>query len=215
MQLPRIAGVVLAGGRSRRMGGRHKAFLPLADKPLLRHVIDRVQPQVRYLMLSVERESADFDVFGLPQVPDPAPGSCGPLGGLLAALRSLQRPGQPEWLLLVPCDAPFVPDRLAERLFGQAERTGKAGALVRYQGEIQPTFSLWRSSLLPVLERAVTVDGMAGFKQFLRVASLAELDWTGPGSVPLAPPFFNINDQEALERARRLILKQPGEPQAC
>ena len=49
----RLAGVILAGGRSKRMGGAVKALMPLGDKPLLRHVIDRVQPQVGKLLLSV------------------------------------------------------------------------------------------------------------------------------------------------------------------
>ena len=65
-----IACVILAGGRSRRMGGEVKALLPLADKPLLSHVIDRVSPQVDELLLSVEKTSEAYTVFGLPQLED-------------------------------------------------------------------------------------------------------------------------------------------------
>jgi molybdopterin-guanine dinucleotide biosynthesis protein A len=192
-----LAGVILAGGRSRRMGGTVKALLPLGDKPLLRHVIDRVNPQVDRLFLSVERPSEAFEAFGLPQVEDPEPDG-GPLGGLLSAMQ-LMSPGH-GWLLLVPCDAPFIPPDLAPRLLACALASAKLGAVVCYESEIQPTFSIWSRSILTRLEQAVLEEGMAGIKQFLNVVELAELDW--PGSEP--SPFFNINDQDALLKAGRL-----------
>jgi len=192
-----LAGVILAGGRSRRMGGVVKALLPLGDRPLLRHVIDRVNPQVDELLLSVERPSEAFEVFGLPQVEDPEPDG-GPLGGLLSAMQ-LMSPGH-DWLLLVPCDAPFIPPDLAPRLLACALASAKLGAVVYYESEIQPTFSIWSRSILTRLEQAVLEEGMAGIKQFLKVVELADLDW--PGSVP--SPFFNINDQDALLEASHL-----------
>ena len=192
-----VAGVILAGGRSRRMGGAVKALLPLGDRPLLQHVIDRVDPQLDELLLSVERPSEAFEAFGLPQVADPQPDG-GPLGGLLSAMQAMS-PGN-DWLLLVPCDAPFVPPDLAARLLACALSAARPGAVVCYQSEIQPTFSIWSRSILPQLKSAVLEQGMAGIKQFLSVVELAELDW--PGSEP--SPFFNINDQDALLKAGRL-----------
>jgi molybdopterin-guanine dinucleotide biosynthesis protein A len=192
-----LAGVILAGGRSRRMGGTVKALLPLGDKPLLRHVIDRVKPQVDRLFLSVERPSEAFEAFGLPQVEDPEPDG-GPLGGLLSAMQ-LMSPSH-DWLLLVPCDAPFIPPDLAPRLLACALASAKLGAVVCYESEIQPTFSIWSRSILTRLEQAVLEEGMAGIKQFLNVVELAELDW--PGSEP--SPFFNINDQDTLLEASHL-----------
>jgi molybdopterin-guanine dinucleotide biosynthesis protein A len=193
------AGVVLAGGRSRRMGGQVKALLPLAGKPLIQHVIERVQPQVGQLLLSVERPRAEFECFGLEQLPDPLPGSRGPLGGLVAALSRLDQAC--DWLLLVPCDAPFLPRRLAERLLDWACRAASPGALVRDATGIQPTFSIWHRSLLPRLERAYHEEAMSGFKAFLQIQPLAELDWPAAGD----SPFLNINDPAALERAGRLL----------
>ena len=189
-----LAGVILAGGRSRRMGGAVKALLPLADKPLLQHVIDCVNPQVEELLLSVERSSAVFDTFGLLQVEDPEPDG-GPLGGLLSAMQTMS-PAH-GWLLLVPCDAPFVPPDLASGLLACALAASRPGAVVCYKSEIQPTFSVWSRNILPQLKQSVLEEGMAGIKQFLSVVELAELDW--PGSEP--SPFFNINDQDALLEA--------------
>jgi molybdopterin-guanine dinucleotide biosynthesis protein A len=201
------AGVILAGGRSRRMGGVNKALLPLAGKPLLGHVIDRVMPQVTELSLSVEYPSQSFDPFGLPQLPDLNPDG-GPLGGLLEALQWMD--AGCDWLLLVPCDAPFIPVDLARQLHQSATESGLAGAVARYEEEIQPTFSLWHRNLLPELERAVRVKGLSGFKQFLREVRVAERVW--PASTP--SPFFNINDQAALRKAGQLM-NETKENTAC
>ena len=199
------AGVILAGGRSTRMGGSSKALMTLDGKPLLQHVIERVRPQTEALYLSVESENRDYDRFGLEQLPDPVPGQSGPLGGLLAALRRLPQDAPAEWLLLVPCDAPFVPADLGKRLLEHACAEGSDGAVVVAAGELQPTFSIWKRSITPVVERAVLDDGMAGFKQFLRRHALAELRWNGNDPETGAPPFFNINDRDTLDRARQFF----------
>ncbi len=202
-----MAGAVLAGGRSRRMDGGSKALLPLAGAPLLSHVLERFSPQVDELFLSVERTSPAWDAFGLSQVPDPAPGSNGPLGGLLACLRRLPQDGRLEWLLLAPCDAPFLPLDLGARLLTRAVEAGSPGALVRWEGQAQPTFSLWHRDLLSELEGAVVDERLAGFRQFLQGRPLAELDWPAGDALP---PFFNINDREALAAAERLLRSMTG-----
>ena len=203
-----LAGVVLAGGRSQRMGGRVKGLLPLAGKPLLGHVIDRLRPQVDCLALSVECEAARWRRFGLPQLPDPWSGSQGPIGGLLAGLRFLQ--GRANWLLLAPCDAPFLPLDLGVRLLARAATSTVPGAVVRCDGMLQPTFSVWHASLLPALERVVEVDGKASLLQILRRVPLAQLEWPEPSGGKGPPPFFNINDPVSLERARRWRRRSDG-----
>jgi molybdopterin-guanine dinucleotide biosynthesis protein A len=194
-----FAGVILAGGRSRRMGGGFKALAPLGGKPLIRHVIDRLQPQVLSLVFSVEKHVPGFEEFGLPQVEDPTPGSRGPLGGLLSALTNMEMGC--DWMLLAPCDAPFLPLELAQRLLNCVLEDDQVGCIVRYDSEIQPTFSIWRRRLLPRLEEAVLEEGMAGFKQFLRDTPVAVLDWESSD----LSPFFNINDPDALVEAAHLL----------
>ena len=185
------------------MEGKVKALESLAGKPLLSHVIDRISPQVNTLLLSVERHCDALGVFGLLQVADQVPDG-GPLGGLLAGLRMMDT--DCDWLLLVPCDAPFIPAGLAAGLLHCAEGSGQAGAVIRYQSEIQPTFSIWHRSVTPRLERAVDEEGMGGFKQFLKAVDVAELDW--PKSEP--SPFFNINDKDALLEASSRVSAVSG-----
>ena len=203
------AGTILAGGRSSRMVGRNKVFTPLAGRPLIRHVIDRVAPQVAALALSVETPMPGLETFGLPQLPDPAPGHRGPLGGLLAALRHFS--SDHEWVLVAPCDAPVLPPDLATRLEVRAVEGAVPCALVVYEGEPQPTFSIWHRSLLSDLEQAVGQGEMAGFKAFIRTIPAAECVW--PAAHP--PPFFNINDAAALDRAGRWIETTGRAAHAC
>jgi len=203
-----LAGVILAGGSSRRMGGANKALLPLAGLPLIRRVIERLGPQVGVLYLSVAQASVSMAALGLPLVTDPQPAT-GPLAGLLGAMR--EAGPEHQWVLLAPCDAPFIPRDLAVRLLERATSTSLPGAIVSYQSENQPTFSLWNCQLLPRLEQAVMNEKMAGFKQFLRVVELAILDW--PESEP--SPFFNINDQAALSRASSLVEAGTGVQNPC
>jgi molybdopterin-guanine dinucleotide biosynthesis protein A len=187
------------------MGGQRKSLIPLAGKSLLAHVIARLRPQVRTLLLSVETHDHELDAFELPQLPDPAAGSNGPLGGLLSALEAVA--GEGDWLLLAPCDAPFLPPDLGARLLRGALDAGALGAVARYLGELQPTFSLWHRELLPALRRAVLKDRLGGFKQFLSRQPLPAVDWPGAE----VPPFFNVNTPQDLARASALVdLLPPG-----
>ena len=119
-------GAVLAGGLARRMGGGDKPLRLLAGRPLLRHVLDRVAPQVAAVVLNANGDPARFaDYAPLPVVPDGVPDNPGPLAGVLAALdwAAEQRPDLP-WVLTAPGDCPFLPLDLAERLHAAREAAG-------------------------------------------------------------------------------------------
>lgn len=190
------AGAILAGGRSRRMGGGLKALELLGGRPMLAHVIKRLAPQVDTLWLSVETPCDGFSCFGLAQLPDPEPGSRGPLGGLLAALGQAGGEGY-DWLVLAPCDAPFVPVDLVRRLRERADRCEATIAVVYRQGQLHPVFSLWHRHELVHLESAVRQQRMAGFRAYLDTRPHAVLEWDDGED----DPFFNVNDRTALRRA--------------
>lgn len=107
-----ISGIILAGGRSTRMGGRDKALTPLRGEPLLRHLLRRLQPQTHSLAINSNNNPEDFAAFGLPVIADRLTGFQGPLAGLHAGLNYF-----PESLVLaVSVDSPFIPRDLASRL---------------------------------------------------------------------------------------------------
>ena len=191
------AGVILAGGRSSRMGVTHKALLDLKAQPLLAHVIARLQPQTGLLMLSCESETDAFDEFGLPVVPDLLPQHRGPLTGLYSALQYLADSGVNNGLVLCPCDAPFIPDNLVPTLLDANQRDTESVVVVSYQGVLQPTFSLWQTHHLPVIRDAVLDEGIGGLKYVLTSLPYKVVEWAS--SVP--PPFFNVNTPEELQTA--------------
>jgi len=190
-------GVILAGGRSSRMGVERKALIKLKGRPLLAHVIERVQPDLDPLMLSCESQTNEFESFGLPVVPDLVPRFRGPLTGLCSALQYLAAKGQDNGLVLCPCDAPFIPRNLVQALRDADKDGNKPVVVVSYEGVLQPTFSLWHNHHLPVIREAVIERGQGGLKHMLNALPHIVVDW--PSSEP--SPFFNINTPEDLQAA--------------
>jgi molybdopterin-guanine dinucleotide biosynthesis protein A len=192
------AGVILAGGLSSRMGVARKALLRLGDRTLLEHVIGRLQPQLSHLLLSCESQTADFDHLGLPLVPDLLPHQRGPLAGLYSALQYLENTGQENGLVLCPCDAPFIPGNLVQALLDAGQGAEQPAVVVSYQGEWQPTFSMWRKHHLEAVRDALVMRGLGGLKAVLRSLPHEVVEWAP--SQP--PPFFNVNTPADLEVAR-------------
>src|SRR5262245_31004025 len=115
-----IAGVILAGGLSRRMGGGDKCLRLLGGQPILAHIIGRARPQVETLALNANGDPARFAAFGLPVVADSVEGFVGPLGGILAGLDwAAASAPHCRWLASFAGDAPFLPTDLVAR-FTQA-----------------------------------------------------------------------------------------------
>jgi len=194
------AGVILAGGRASRMGGMNKALVPLAGEPLVAHVIRRLRPQVGQLMISSdgsESSGSAFDTFGLPLVPDLLKRYRGPLSGLYAALHHLAEGGGESSLLLCPCDAPFVPLDLTARLQSADGGPEHPVAVVSWRGVLQPTFTLWHTSHLGVVQEIAVSEGDSGLKQVLGLLPHVVVEW----EVCEPPPFYNVNSPGELKAA--------------
>jgi len=152
-------GVVLAGGRSTRMGG-DKALAALAGRPLVAHVAARLAPQVDALFLNANGDAARFASLRYAIVADAAPNAGGgPLAGVAAALRYAQAQGF-AWLATAPCDAPFLPLDLVARLAAAADEKGAPIAVAAAAAGLEPMFALWSTALTPEVEAALaTGDG--------------------------------------------------------
>jgi molybdenum cofactor guanylyltransferase len=199
-----IVAILLAGGLSRRMGGGDKALRPLAGRPLLDHVIDRVRPQVAALALNANGDPARFAGFGLPVVPDSVPDFAGPLAGILAGLdwAAAERPDC-ELVVSVPTDAPFLPRDLVARLAAGMTASGADLACAASGGQPHPVIGLWPVRLRDALRHAVTaeeirkVDLWTGRYRLATVAFAEEM--------PGVDPFFNANRPDDLDRAAALL----------
>lgn len=141
-------GLVLAGGQASRMGGLDKGLQLLAGQPLALHALQRLQPQVRTCLISANRHTDRYAAWGVPVLPDHLQGYPGPLAGFLAGLTACTTP----WLLTVPCDSPFFPADLAQRLAAcalaeQADLVLAAAPDAQGQLRPQPTFALMHRRL--------------------------------------------------------------------
>lgn len=191
-----IAGAILAGGQSRRMG-EDKARLELGGVSLIQRAMDRLQPQVTRLILNVHGQARYLDIYGIPVVTDAAQDHHGPLAGILASLRWAETAGIP-WIATVAVDTPFFPKNLVDRLWVAAQDRTMAAA--RSGGRLHPAFGLWKPELAEALERQIG-KGLRSVRQWVALHDAGIADW------PAEPydPFFNINQPEDVTKASRIL----------
>ena len=144
--------------------------------------------------------NGDKNLCGDGAIADHLEGFKGPLVGLYSALLS-DRLSSAQYLMMVPCDGPFIPENLVAALYREISATDADIACVRYQNFAQPTFSLWHKRVAPMVEQALLIKKNGGFKPLLEGLNSVYLDW--PEQV--INPYLNINTQDDLAEAERLL----------
>lgn len=188
-----ITGLVLAGGQGQRMGGQDKGLLTLGERTLVEHVIARLSPQVAEILVSANRHHEQYAALGPRVVSDAVPDYPGPLAGILAGLKAAST----VWVLVVPCDSPFLPADLAERLLTASNDPDTIRMVATPEGD-QPVFALIPRALCDSLQT------------FLAAGERRILAWYaqhGPVRVayPEEQPFLNVNTPDDRVRAESLI----------
>ena len=197
-----VAGVLLAGGLARRMGGGDKALMEIGGETILARVIARISPQVGALMLNANGDPARFSGFGLPVVADVVEGFAGPLAGVLTGmLWAREHVPACRWLASFATDAPFLPTDLVARLCQAVEREDADMACAESAGRRHPVFALWPLALTDDL-RAALVD-----EEIRKIDAWTARHRLAVAAFPVAPvdPFFNANRPEELARAEELL----------
>lgn len=193
LQRENIAGLILAGGEARRMGGDDKGLLPLHGRPLAVHVIDRLQPQASWLAISANQHEQAYAAFGLPVFADaPQWRGMGPLAGLASLSASL--PPSIKAVQIAPCDTPLLPADLTERLVAALDEQPDALAAYPVTADgPHPSLCLVRVAALPTLPAYLTSGGRR-----LRVW----LDRCRAVAVEFeqVEAFINVNDRATLQR---------------
>lgn len=195
---PRIAGVILAGGRSSRMG-RDKAFVELEGVPLAIRARDRLAPQVARLAISANGAPESYAALGLPVLADTLPGLPGPLAGVLAALRwaSATMPDATH-VVSAAVDTPFVPRDLVARLSAQL---GDGIAVAASAGRIHPSAALWPIALADDVEHYLKADPKRSMMGFLDRHAWRAVEF----EADRIDPFLNINGPAELEAASEIL----------
>ncbi len=147
MAYPRedITGVVLAGGRARRMGGRDKGLVEIDGTPMVVFTVNALKAQTAAVIINANRNIDCYRALcDCRVVPDSVGDFAGPLAGMAAAMEAVNS----SYILTAPCDSPLVARDLGQRLF-EALKREDAELAVAHDGErMQPVFALVHTDLL-------------------------------------------------------------------
>lgn len=152
---PRVTGLVLAGGRARRMGGIDKGLAELAGRPLIEWVLEVLAPQTQTVIINANRSQATYSEYGCKVIADRTTGFCGPLAGIAAGLAA----SDTDYLVTCPCDSPLLPADLVERLYRRLQKDRTELAVAHNGERLQPVFALLSRNLTASLEAYLDAGG--------------------------------------------------------
>lgn len=190
----KITGIILAGGLGTRMGRVNKGLQLLHGEPMVMHILQTLSPQVASIMINANHDLADYEQFNQVIHRDIFPDFVGPLAGMHVGLKNCTT----QYLLSVPCDAPFLPIDLATKLALSLENE-KADIAIAFTKENDrpqhhPVFCLMKSTLCSHLEKFIQQGGrkVKEWQSTLKVANTYFEE---------AEKFQNINHLEELKSA--------------
>ena len=185
-----ISAVILAGGQAKRMGGVDKGLQTLHGKLLFQFIYDRLHSQVEHISVNANRNQAIYATAGVPVFGDNIEGFQGPLSGILTALER----SETDFVLFVPCDSPFFPDNLLEKLKSAVDFHGVSIAYVHDGEREHPTFCLMARSLKEKLA-AYLAAGDRRMLRFMRQNGAVSVDFSENKAA-----FTNINTLDELQQ---------------
>ncbi len=185
-----IAGLILAGGGARRMGGIDKPLLTVGGQTIMARIIAALD--LTHIAISANGDPARFAVHGCPVLPDGPFANAGPLAGLLAGLDWAFCLGA-EALLSVPGDTPFVPSGLAAALWPPP-------ACAAHGGRVHHLIALWPISVRATLRAVLSAPGPRHAGRFAGSIGMRQVDFPATAW----DPFLNVNTPADLETARAL-----------
>ncbi len=157
-----ISALILAGGRAQRMEGCDKGLVELQGIPMISHVIERLQPQLDLIRINANRNQPTYAALGVVDgnnqqpycvISDSLSDFQGPLAGIAQGLRDCPT----EWMLVVPCDTPLLPQDLVIRMMQQLQYCNTEIAVAHDGQRLQPVVSLIKREL-----HASLLDYLAG-----------------------------------------------------
>lgn len=188
-----VAGVILAGGKSRRMG-RDKAFLTVGRDAMIERAAEELKKIFKEVLIS-GGDAETGERLGLKVVPDLIRG-WGPLSGIHASLLAARS----RKCLVVPCDMPFISAELAKIM---VELSDSYDVTVPQHGDyLQPLFAVYDKNCIPAVEEALNNGRhkVVDFYPRVRVKYVSEAILRGVADIDTV--FFNVNTPLDLEKAR-------------
>ena len=190
-----VTGLILAGGKARRMGGMDKGLLQLEGETMVERIAGKLAQQCDEVLINANRHTGEYQNFGYKVIEDELKNFQGPLAGMLTGLKIIQT----EWLLTVPCDGPFLSEHYATKMSEAVESSGTKLAIAASVGRLQPVYALLHQSLWKSLE-SYLAGGERKVDRWYDQHEFAVVDYSDDEEM-----FENINTPEQLDECIRKI----------
>jgi molybdopterin-guanine dinucleotide biosynthesis protein A len=192
----KITGVIQAGGKSTRMGGRPKALIELGGRRIVERVVAALAPAIDDILI-VTNTPELYTFLGLPMVGDVYPDR-GSLGGIYSGLRAAG-----EVALTVACDMPFLHPEVVRLVVSRASEGDVV--IPRVGNQLETMHAAYGKACLPHIEKRLLAGQLRIVEFFagVQVVEIAEADVARFRDPAVA--FMNVNTPDELERARALV----------
>ncbi|MFN4140598.1 molybdenum cofactor guanylyltransferase [Aestuariivirga sp.] len=190
----RVSAVIVAGGRSSRMG-REKVLERVGGRTILERIVSLLREQADIVVINANGNEERFAETGLPVIRDIRPDVGTPLAGLHTALSFAASEGF-DAVLTVPSDSPFLPTDLVSRLAGE----GRSAAIAASSGQAHYLTGLWSPALLQLAEQVMAEPRPPRVQDWAKRCQAAIVEWS---AVPY-DPLLNVNTPEELAEANRI-----------
>jgi molybdopterin-guanine dinucleotide biosynthesis protein A len=197
-----VTGIILAGGKSRRMG-EDKRYLVLGEQTLLERGLEVLHSIFQEALVVIAQDSPPLGIDAR-VVRDLVP-ECGSLGGLYSGLMQATTP----WVFVVACDMPFLNQAVIAQF--TSRRATADIVMAKLDARLHPMHALYGKQCLPVLgqmiqARQLKIQAMVS-QSPLRVRYVTEADLLTID--PFGRSFYNVNTLADLEVARSLLARAP------
>lgn len=192
-----IVAVILAGGKATRLGGVDKGLQLLGEKSLVSHILERLSPQIGTIWLNINRSFEQYQQL-FPNIltyQDDLADFQGALSGMLSGFKNITS----DYLLFVPCDSPFLPENLVQKLTTSLIINDAQIAYAHDGERPHPTFALIHRTIMPALENYLAT-GERRLLQFFSTQKSIAVDFS---EQPMAFRNLNTPDEFTMENIGR------------
>ena len=197
----RLIGVILAGGKGSRLDGKGKYNQKFKNNTLLEQVYERIKSQFSYIAVNVKNKETIVKL-DLEVIYDKFSKNIGPLAGIHTSLcQGNNINGEDGYVCIVPVDTPFLPKDLGKRLYLNMLKNNSDVVFAKSANRVHPTIGLWKNNLKKKLELDIN-KGVRKIDAFTVNFKVSYEEW----GIKKYDPFFNINNHEDLNVAKKLII---------
>ena len=199
-KIAELSGLILSGGRATRMQERDKGLVLFDQKPLVQHLIDRFGPQLESVSINCNRNFEQYQQFGCPLIRDQQSDFAGPLAGIEAGLLECNT----DYLLILPCDMPLLPQHLIRQLWqpvaDQISQKETNLITVAHDGQrLQVLVMILARSCRPSI-LSYLAEGRHSVHGWLKAQTIQSVDFSDEQS-----SFINLNSETELADQESLL----------